>query len=53
MATTEAVKAEDLIPVHSRVAWGPIFAGAVLALATYLLLMYWQRSKAIAPNCYS
>ena len=38
MATTEAVKAEDLIPVHSRVAWGPIFAGAVLSLATYLLL---------------
>ena len=38
MATTEAVKAEDLIPVHSRVAWGPVFAGAVLALATYLLL---------------
>jgi hypothetical protein len=38
MANAEAVKAEDLIPVHSRVAWGPIFAGAVLALATYLLL---------------
>jgi hypothetical protein len=38
MATKEAVKAEDIIPVDSRVAWGPVLAGAVLALATYLLL---------------
>ena len=38
MAASEAVQAEDLIPVHSRIAWGPILAGAVLALATYLLL---------------
>jgi hypothetical protein len=38
MVANEVVKAEDLIPVHSRIAWGPILAGAVLALATYLLL---------------
>src|SRR5215213_8068025 len=38
MATKEAVKAEDIIPVDSRIAWGPVLAGAVLALATYLLL---------------
>lgn len=38
MVGTEPVRAEDVIPVHSRIAWGPILAGAVLALATYLLL---------------
>jgi hypothetical protein len=38
MVVNESVRAEDLIPVHSRVAWGPILAGAALALATYLLL---------------
>jgi hypothetical protein len=38
MVTNEAVKAEDIVPVHSRIAWGPVMAGAVLALATYLLL---------------
>lgn len=38
MIADEPVRAEDVIPVHSRVAWGPIMLGAVLALATYLLL---------------
>jgi hypothetical protein len=38
MVGTDPVRAEDVIPVHSRIAWGPILAGSVLALATYLLL---------------
>jgi hypothetical protein len=38
MVGTEPVRAEDVIPVHSRITWAPILAGAVLALATYLLL---------------
>jgi len=38
MVATEAVKAEDIVPVHSRIAWGPVLAGAVLALGSYLLL---------------
>jgi hypothetical protein len=38
MITEDAVRAEDVIPVHSRIAAGPILAGAILALATYLLL---------------
>lgn len=29
---------EDLIPVHSRVSWGAITAGSVIALAMYFLL---------------
>lgn len=29
---------EDLIPVHSRISWGAIMAGSVLALALYFLL---------------
>jgi len=33
-----AVRAEDLLPVRSRITWGPILAGAALALALYLLL---------------
>lgn len=32
------VDVEDLIPVRSRIAWGPIVAGSVLALALYFLL---------------
>lgn len=32
------VGVEDLLPVHSRVGWGAIFAGAVVALAIYLVL---------------
>jgi hypothetical protein len=38
MVTDEAVKTEDVIPVHSRIAWSAVMAGAFLALATYLLL---------------
>lgn len=38
MAETTEVRAEDLFPVRSRVSWGAIFAGAVVALALYLLL---------------
>jgi hypothetical protein len=36
--TTAEVRAEDLFPVRSRVSWGAIFAGAVVALALYVLL---------------
>jgi hypothetical protein len=32
------VGVEDLFPVRSRISWGPVFAGAVVALAIYLLL---------------
>ncbi len=32
------VGVEDLLPVRSRVSWGSIFAGAVVALACYLVL---------------
>lgn len=35
MATVET---QDLLPVRSRVSWGAIFAGAVVALATLLVL---------------
>jgi hypothetical protein len=43
MATTyptpgEVVQQEDVVPVRSRVSWGAIFAGAVVALAAYFLL---------------
>jgi hypothetical protein len=38
MATTVNVaRTEDLLPVGSRVSWGAIFAGAMVALALYLL----------------
>ena len=38
MATTlNVARAEDLLPVGSRVSWGAIFAGAMVALALYLL----------------
>jgi hypothetical protein len=33
-----AVGVEDLVPVRSRVSWGAIFAGAVIALTAYLIL---------------
>jgi len=33
-----SVRVEDLIPVGSRVSWGAVFAGAVVAMATYLVL---------------
>lgn len=32
------VETHDLLPVHSRVSWGAIFAGAATALTTYLIL---------------
>ena len=38
MITSDRVRAEDILPVHSRIAGGPILAGAVLALASYFLL---------------
>lgn len=38
MAENATIRAEDLVPVRSRVSWGAIFAGAVLALAVYLIL---------------
>jgi len=38
MADTSAVYAEDLVPVRSRISWGAITAGSVLALALYFLL---------------
>jgi hypothetical protein len=37
-ATTTAVHPEDLLPVRSRVSWGAITAGSVIALAMYFLL---------------
>lgn len=38
VSDTPAVRAEDILPVRSRISWGPIFAGAALALALYFLL---------------
>jgi len=38
MVAARTVSAEDVIPVQSRISWAPIFAGAVLALANYVLL---------------
>jgi hypothetical protein len=38
MADNATLRAEDLIPLRSRVSWGAIFAGAVIALAVYLIL---------------
>jgi ABC-type transport system involved in multi-copper enzyme maturation permease subunit len=32
------IQTEDVLPVRSRVSWGAIFAGTVVALASYLLL---------------
>ena len=34
----DEVGVEDLVPIRSRVSWGAIFAGAVMALAIYLVL---------------
>lgn len=34
----DVVQTEDLYPVGSRISWGPILAGAMLALALYFLL---------------
>lgn len=38
MADTATVRVEDVMPVRSRVSWGAIFAGAMVALALYFLL---------------
>ena len=38
MADSSHVHTEDLVPVGSRISWGPIIAGAALALALYSLL---------------
>lgn len=38
MVDTAVLRAQDLLPVRSRVSWGAIFAGAVVALALYFLL---------------
>lgn len=38
MADIDTVRAEDIVPVRSRISWGPILAGAALALALYSLL---------------
>lgn len=38
MENSTPVRAEDLLPVGSRVSWGAIFAGAMVALALYFLL---------------
>jgi hypothetical protein len=38
MADTRVARTEDFMPVASRVSWGAIFAGGVMALATFLLL---------------
>jgi hypothetical protein len=38
MTAASAVQAEDLLPVRSRIRWGAILAGSVLALALSLLL---------------
>jgi len=38
MAEQVTVRAEDVLPVRSRVSWAAIFGGAVVGLACYLLL---------------
>jgi hypothetical protein len=38
MVADTAVRAEDLVPVRSRISWGAIVAGSVLALSLYFLL---------------
>lgn len=38
MTNDTPVHAEDVIPVRSRISWGAILAGSVLALALYFLL---------------
>jgi hypothetical protein len=38
MADNATVRVEDVMPVRSRVSWGAIFAGAMVALALYFLL---------------
>lgn len=38
MPENATVRVEDVLPVRSRVSWGAIFAGAMVALALYFLL---------------
>jgi hypothetical protein len=38
MANDDTIRAEDVLPVRSRISWGAIFAGAMVALALYFLL---------------
>jgi hypothetical protein len=38
MDDAASIRSEDLLPVRSRISWGAIFAGAVMALAAYLVL---------------
>lgn len=38
MTDDSAIRAEDVMPVRSRISWGAILAGAALALAMYSLL---------------
>jgi hypothetical protein len=38
MAENVTVRPEDVLPVHSRISWGAIFAGAMVALALYFVL---------------
>lgn len=38
MGENAAFRAEDVLPVRSRVSWGAIFAGGVIACAVYLVL---------------
>ena len=38
------VQQEDLVGTASRLNWGPIFAGAVLALSLYFLLSLDRKS---------
>jgi hypothetical protein len=38
MAHTDVVRTKDLVGVSSRISWGAIFAGAIVALAVQLLL---------------
>src|SRR5690349_20591925 len=38
MSSDAPVRAEDVLPVGSRVNWGSIFAGAAIALTLYFLL---------------
>ena len=38
VSVSAPVHAEDLIPVRSRITWGAILAGSVLALSLYFLL---------------
>ncbi len=47
MIRDNTVDAHDLLPVHSRVSWGAITAGSVIALAMYFLLTLLARGGAI------